>query len=126
MARKRIEINYDELEKLCFIQCTEVEISEWFHCSKKTIERKVKEYYGETFVAVFEKKRIGGLISLRRIQFKLAEKSPAMAIFLGKNYLGQADKQEIEHSGSISRRLEEYSTEELLAIIEGGARTPKA
>ena len=33
-----------------------------------------------------------GFISLRRKQFELAEKSPAMAIFLGKQYLGQTDK----------------------------------
>ena len=31
-------------------------------------------------------------MSLRRNQFKLAEKSAAMAIFLGKNYLGQTDR----------------------------------
>jgi hypothetical protein len=30
-------------------------------------------------------------MSLRRYQFKLAQKSAAMAIFLGKNYLGQKD-----------------------------------
>ena len=33
-------------------------------------------------------------MSLRRIQWKLAEKSPAMAIFLGKNLLGQRDRPE--------------------------------
>ncbi len=30
-------------------------------------------------------------MSLRRFQFKLAQRSAAMAIFLGKNYLGQSD-----------------------------------
>ena len=32
---------------------------------------------------------------LRRLQFKQCEKQPVVGIFLGKNYLGQADKQEI-------------------------------
>lgn len=36
-----------------------------------------------------------GKVSLRRTQFRLAEKSAGMAIFLGKNYLDQSDKQEI-------------------------------
>lgn len=36
-------------------------------------------------------------VSLRRKQWKLADKSPAMAIFLGKNYLDQTDRQ--EHTG---------------------------
>jgi hypothetical protein len=40
-----------------------------------------------------------GRVSLRRTQFRLAETNAAMAIFLGKNLLGQADKQELEHSG---------------------------
>ena len=32
---------------------------------------------------------------LRKRQFEQGEKNPVMNIFLGKNYLGQADKQEI-------------------------------
>jgi hypothetical protein len=47
-----------------------------------------------TFSKVFAEKKQNGLISLRRTQFQLAEKSPAMAIFLGKNLLGQTDKME--------------------------------
>lgn len=35
-------------------------------------------------------------IKLRRNQLKLSEKSAAMAIFLGKNYLGQSDNVVIE------------------------------
>lgn len=36
-----------------------------------------------------------GKISLRRIQLDLAKKNPAMAIFLGKNYLGQTDRHHV-------------------------------
>ena len=32
---------------------------------------------------------------------------------------GYIERQEIEHSGNVSRSLSEYSTEELIAIIEG-------
>ena len=46
------------------------------------------------FSEIFRIKRENGIISLRRTQFQLAEKSPAMAIFLGKNLLGQTDKVE--------------------------------
>ena len=35
-----------------------------------------------------------GTVSLRRIQFRLAERNAAMAIWLGKQHLGQKDKQE--------------------------------
>ena len=37
-------------------------------------------------------------MSLRRIQYKLAEKNTAMAIFLGKQYLGQRDNVEVQSS----------------------------
>lgn len=36
-----------------------------------------------------------GLASLRRRQFQMSEKSATMAIWLGKQYLGQSDKQDI-------------------------------
>jgi hypothetical protein len=38
---------------------------------------------------------------LRQCQYDHAAKTPAMAIFLGKNDLGQADKQEIQHGGNV-------------------------
>jgi hypothetical protein len=37
------------------------------------------------------------------MQFKLAEKNAAMAIFLGKNYLGQRDSLEVENTEALSR-----------------------
>ena len=95
MGRPRKEINKTEFEKLCFLQCTEREVCSWFDVSDETLNKWCKENYdGRTFLDVFKEKRENGLISLRRTQFQLAEKSPAMAIFLGKNLLGQTDKVE--------------------------------
>jgi len=97
-GRPKIEIDWKLLDGFCKMQCTLWEIACYFNCSEDTIERRVREQFGVSFADYFGKKRIAGLMSLRRIQFKMAEKSPAMAIFLGKNYLGQADKTELEHS----------------------------
>ena len=95
MGRPRKEINKTEFEKLCFLQCTRNEFCSWFDVNEDTLNKWCKENYeGRTFSAVFQEKRENGLISLRRTQFQLAEKSPAMAIFLGKNLLGQTDKME--------------------------------
>ncbi len=95
MGRPRKEINKTEFEKLCFLQCTRSEFCTWFDVNEDTLNKWCKENYdGKTFSAVFKEKRENGLISLRRTQFQLAEKSPAMAIFLGKNLLGQTDKVE--------------------------------
>ena len=47
-----------------------------------------------TFTEIWEMKSSLGKISLRRIQFKQAETNPSMAIWLGKQILGQTDQVE--------------------------------
>ena len=42
-----------------------------------------------------EEGKFEGLASLRRKQFAMADKNAAMAIWLGKQYLGQKDKSEV-------------------------------
>lgn len=91
MARPRIEIDKDDFEKLCGLFCTLDEIAGFFECSEDTIERWCKRTYGESFAETWKKKSSKGKISLRRNQFKLSQKNAPMAIFLGKNYLGQRD-----------------------------------
>lgn len=90
-GRPQIYIDETEFEKLCQLQCTKEEIAGWYHCSEDTIDRWCNKTYGASFAVVFSQKRAGGKISLRRAQFELAKKNAAMAIFLGKNYLGQKD-----------------------------------
>lgn len=92
MARPRIEIKKEHFESLCNLQCTLDEIAGFFKCSEDTIERWCKREYGEGFADTYKTYSQNGKISLRRYQFKLAEKHPAMAIFLGKQWLGQKDK----------------------------------
>lgn len=98
MGRPRKEINQTEFEKLCGLQCTKEEMCGWFDVTDKTLESWCKRVYKKGFSEIFSEKRSKGKISLRRTQFKLAEKSPAMAIFLGKNYLGQSDKIQYENT----------------------------
>ena len=104
--RKRIEIDFKELERLCYMQCSEQEVAQWFHCSIDTIALRVREKFGISFPEYFEKHRIGGLISLRRNMLKLSQTSSAMAIFLAKNWLGIADKTEITGEGGEAIKTE--------------------
>lgn len=90
-GRPKKEIDKLQFEKLCGLQCTEDEICGFFDVTDKTLTRWCKETYNASFSEVFAQKRGMGKISLRRMQWKLAEKNPSMAIFLGKNYLGQTD-----------------------------------
>lgn len=92
MARPRIEIDEDSFKKLCGLQCTLAEIASFFQCSEDTIERWCKRELKISFADAFKRYSANGKISLRRWQFKMAEHNCAMAIFLGKNWLGQSDK----------------------------------
>lgn len=105
-GRPKKEIDKNNFEKLCGMQCTLKEIAGFFDCSEDTIERWCKRTYNNTFAESFKNHSAAGLISLRRNQFKLAEKSAAMAIFLGKQYLGQTDHIEVESSITDSTREE--------------------
>jgi hypothetical protein len=60
-----------------------------------------------------------GRVSLRRKQFKLADKNALMAIFLGKNELGQTDKQEFTGpgGGAIPVRFESMTNAQLASFV---------
>lgn len=103
MARPKKHIDKDAFEKLCGMQCTEEEICGWFDVTDKTLSRWCMETYGRHFSEIYKEKRGIGKISLRRYQWRLAEKSPAMAIFLGKNYLGQTDRVEVNNEDALKR-----------------------
>ena len=93
MARPRVNIDRAQFEKLCGLQCTCEEIAGFFNCSTDTVVRWVKREYGRTrtFQDVWDEYSKTGKISIRRAQFKHMQKSPSMAIYLGKVYLHQRE-----------------------------------
>ena len=95
-GRPSKEIDQKQFENLCSILCTLEEISGWFRCSDSTIKRWCKATYGENFERVYKKFSEDGKISLRRYQFQLAKKNATMAIWLGKQHLGQRDYEDAE------------------------------
>lgn len=84
-GRPKKEIDYEAVEKLASIQCTQEEIANFLNLSVRTLQRD------DEFCRLYKKGQDNGKMSLRRTQFKLAEKNPSMAIWLGKQYLGQRD-----------------------------------
>ena len=97
MARPRKDISQKQFEKLCAIQCTQEEICGFFDITDKTLNAWCRRTYRKSFSEVFAIKKQAGKISLRRAQFQLAQKSASMAIFLGKNLLGQTETAVFEH-----------------------------
>lgn len=95
------KIDQQQFENLCGFQCTGQEICDWFRCTEKELDEWCSKTYRDFktengkkitgFEDAFLVFRGRGKISLRRAQWQLASKSPQMAIFLGKQYLGQND-----------------------------------
>lgn len=103
MARPHKIIDAEQFKKLCGLQCTIREIAGFFECSTDTIESWCKRELKESFSDAYTKYSAGGKLTLRRYQFKLAERNAAMAIWLGKQYLDQKDRIEYEDKESLER-----------------------
>lgn len=94
-GRPKKQIDKKLFENLCSIQCTKDEMCGILECHEETLTRWCHDTYGMGFSDIYKRKSVKGKASLRRMQFKSAEKgNVAMLIWLGKQYLGQKDKVE--------------------------------
>ena len=85
---KKYDIDPKEVEKLAALGCTNTEIASFFGCSKDLITK--------SYSTNVTKGKERGKTRLRQMQWRSAEKgSVPMLIWLGKQVLGQSDKQEI-------------------------------
>jgi len=95
-GRPLFEVNWEQVDTMCAIQCTGQEIADVLGCSFDTLSRAIEREQKCSFAEFFGQKRSAGKSSLRRKQYSIAmEGNPTMLIWLGKNWLGQADKAEI-------------------------------
>ena len=97
-GRRAVHIDLVQLEKLCSLQCTDEELAAWFGVSPTTIARRRRH---PEFAEAIERGRARGRISVRRAQMKLlASGNPTIAVWLGRQLLGQRDVSTTEHTGS--------------------------
>jgi len=92
-GRPRKEIDYETVEKLSSLFCTQQEIASFLNLSLRKLQGD------EKFMHIFKKGQQNAKTSLRRYQFKSAEKgNVTMQIWLGKQYLGQKEPAKIEEA----------------------------
>lgn len=100
-GRKKLILNAvgaATIEKLASLMCTDEEIASVLGVCVDTLTNRNN---GKTFSEYKKRGQETGKASLRRWQFDTARRGNAtMQIFLGKNYLGQSDKTEVETSGT--------------------------
>lgn len=100
-GRPRAEIPLEEVEKLGSFGCTIEDIAGFFGVSSKTVFRRVESE--PEFARAYERGRANMRCSLRRKQISVAmEGNYTMLIWCGKQYLGQHDRIEMEHSGALN------------------------
>ena len=105
------EMNWDLLDNLIGIFCTLEECSACLELSETTINSKIKEKFGISFCDYFKQKASKGRASLRRRQFEMSKTNPALCIWLGKQYLGQADSPMIDQSSHHTFQVVNYGKE---------------
>src|ERR1700674_4182268 len=97
MPRPEANIDLQELERLCAMQCTDEEIAAFLGVSARTIERRRKVPHVREAIECGKAK---GRVSVRRNLFRLAINGNLGAnIFLAKNLLGYKDVVANEHTG---------------------------
>ena len=91
----KTEIDYTKLDAMCAIHCTGEESAAILGIDYDTLNRRLNEEGHGGFTEYFKLKGSNGKMSLRRKQFDQAMSgNSTMLIWLGKQWLGQADKTE--------------------------------
>lgn len=85
MARPFLKLDPILIEQLAEEHCTMEEIASYCGCSVDTLQRR--------YAAIIKRGKDKGKVSLRRVQWEMAKSgNVTMAIWLGKQILGQKDK----------------------------------
>jgi hypothetical protein len=93
---RRNSATLEQLITLGAAQCGLSEVAQSFEATADGLDGHFERFPKAR--RAYEKAGADALARLRAAQFKLAETNATMAIFLGKQYLGQADRRELESS----------------------------
>lgn len=95
-GRPATEIDWEKFDYMCFLQCTLTEIAALHGVTIDTIHARVKATWGMSFSEYYEMHAARSQRAIRQAQLKAAlNGNSALLIWLGKQKLGQKEKQEI-------------------------------
>lgn len=111
MGRPKKNITKEQwasIDYMCVIHCTGEEIAGVLGMDYDTLNRICKEQKETSISEYIKEHQNGGKMSLRRAQWKAAEKgNVSMLIWLGKQWLGQTEKQEVSVSSQNDNTIKE-------------------
>ena len=99
MANKH-DIPPEKVKMLASFGCSYIDIGKYFGCSEGIIRSRFKKEY--------EQGKEEMKLTLRQLQWKACQaQNSALLIFLGKNYLNQTDKSQVDMTGNLETVLKE-------------------
>lgn len=132
-GRPRKPIDWEIVKGMLFVLATQQEIASYIGVAIDTLHTRCKKELGISFTELSEQKRQETKIQLRKAQLAVAldpkhRSHGTMLIWLGKQYLGQREKQQLtgKNNGPIqvdhAERLisDEQLERELRAYLAGG------
>jgi hypothetical protein len=104
MARPKANIDWTKVNKYLQAQCNGTGIAGLLGISPDTLYRACQEVHKMGFDAYSEQKKSEGKELLRGKQYQVAMGGDkTMLVWLGKQYLGQQDKSEIDHNVKVEK-----------------------
>lgn len=114
VGRPQSEINWELLDSVLELGARLIDCSDFLKVSEDTIQNKIRERFGLTFSQYRDKKLSKMRMKLLQKQFEIAMKgNVALLIWLGKQHLGQSDKQEIVNDSKVSLKLSHDEKKEM-------------
>lgn len=97
-GRPKIKLDDTKAEIFGKFRATQETMADYFDCSVDTIRRNMQDEDSK-FCKAYKKGYANAKMKLSEMQFKIAlEGNVTMLIWLGKQHLGQSDKQEFDHT----------------------------
>ena len=99
MARPKADIDWKRVDELLEADCEGTEIAAHLGLVPETLYRRCETDHKISFSKYLQEKKASGNSILKEAQFKLAKQShKTMLIWLGKQRLGQSEKQDLSHT----------------------------
>ena len=93
-------ITAEKVRMLASFGCNYIDIGKYFGCAESNIRKK--------YATEYQQGREEMKLSLRQLQWKHAQSgNTALLIFLGKNFLNQTDKSQVDMTGNLEAVLKE-------------------
>lgn len=114
-GRKKYDIDWKVVDHFLTCGCTGTQVAAKIGIGPDCLYFRVKEEFGVDFSAYRQQKRSAGETLVKEAQFDEAvrKRNTSMLIWVGKQMLGQSEKQEVTHDGKVPVQIVSYNGKKL-------------